>query len=136
MPPQHVGQVKNRWPAGRAGVENRKHRLEEAIQVSRRNCPATQLQEIVACVPPGMNDSGRKDGGPSSLHKDLLFSKPGSECSRFHNAFFTLMEMHVGRRTTRFWRQRAVDDQHGLAIGVARSAHLQDFPGVAELQLK
>ena len=44
VPPRHVCHVEDRRPAGRAGVEYRKYRLEVAIQVTRRNCPATQLQ--------------------------------------------------------------------------------------------
>jgi len=98
MPPQHVGQVKNRWPAGRAGVENRKQRLKVPIQVARGNCLAAQFQEIVPGVPPGMNDPGGKDSRSASRHANRLFSDSGAEGSSLYGAFFPLVEMHVRRR--------------------------------------
>jgi hypothetical protein len=41
VPPRYVCYVEDRRPTERAGVEYRKYRLEVAIQVTRRNCPAT-----------------------------------------------------------------------------------------------
>src|SRR5512135_435417 len=79
MPPQHVGQIKDRRPTGRIGIQNRKQRLEVAIQVTRRNGPAAQLQEIVPGVPPGMNNPGGKGCGPPCRHNDLFLSESGSE---------------------------------------------------------
>ena len=56
VPPRDVCYVEDRRPTGRAGVEYRKYRLEVAIQVTRWNCTATELQEIVPSVPPFMYD--------------------------------------------------------------------------------
>jgi hypothetical protein len=54
MAPENVREMKDRGSTVRAGVENRKHRLEVAIQVYRRNYLAAELQQIVARVPPAM----------------------------------------------------------------------------------
>src|SRR6185369_570516 len=130
MAPQHVGYIEDRWPAVRAGVDNRKHSLEVAIQVDRRNCLAAELQEIVARVPPVMTSAGGKDCGPPGWHYYLLFSDLGAECSGFHLALLPLMEMHVKRRAARSWRQRPIEVQNNLALGVAHSPQPQDLSGV------
>ena len=107
MAPQHVGYIEDRWPTVRAGVENRKHPLEVAIQVNRRNCLAAELQEIVARVPPLMTRACGKDCGPPGWHYDLPFPDLGAECSGFHLAFLPLMEMHVERRARRQTSERS-----------------------------
>src|SRR5260221_10446124 len=105
MAPQHVGYIKDRWPAVRAGVDHRKHPLEVAIQVDRRNCLAAELQEVVARVPPFVTSAGGKDCGPPGRHYYLLFSDLGAECSGFHLALLPFMEMHVKRRAPPPWPQ-------------------------------
>src|SRR5690348_17012752 len=67
MAPQHVGYIEDRWPTVRAGVDHRKHPLEVAIQVDRRNCLVADLHEIVARVPAVMMSAGGKDYGPPRL---------------------------------------------------------------------
>ena len=74
MAPQHVGYIEDRWPTVRAGVDHRKHPLEVAIQVDRRNCLAAELQEIVARVPPVMTSAGGKDCSPPA--GTTIFSFP------------------------------------------------------------
>jgi hypothetical protein len=81
-----------------------------------------------------MRDPSGKDCGPAGRHTDGFFSEPGSERSRFHFAFLTLMEMHVKRRTARSRRKRAVEDQNGLALGATLSAHPQDLSSAPKLQ--
>src|SRR6478609_3973527 len=130
MAPQHVGYIEDRWPTVRAGVEHRKHPLEEAIQVDRRNCLAAELQEIVARVPPFVTSAGGKGCGPPGRHYYLLFSDLGAEGSGFHLALLPLMEMHVKRRAARSWRQGPIEVQNDLALGVAHSAQPQDLSGV------
>src|SRR5690349_7719712 len=98
MTPQHVGDVEDRWPAVRAGVEDREHRLKVAIQVNRRNCLAAELQGLVACVPPLVRRASGKDGAPPGGHQDLLFPDLGTERSSSYRALLPLMEMHVKRR--------------------------------------
>jgi len=73
MAPQHVGYIEDRWPTVRAGVDNRKHPLEVAIQVDRRNCLAAELQEIVARVPPFVTSAGAKTALPPAGTTILSF---------------------------------------------------------------
>ena len=49
MPPQHVRYIEDRWPTVRAGVENCKHPLKEAIQrkFKRDNNLDYALEEIM-----------------------------------------------------------------------------------------
>src|SRR6476660_6726943 len=131
MAPQHVGDIEDRWPTVRAGVENRKHPLKVAIQVNRRNCLAVKLQEIVARVPPAMTTAGGKDRGLSGWHDNLLLSDLGAECSRLHLALLPLVEMHVRRRAARSWRQGALKVQNDLALGVTHPAQPQDLSCVS-----
>jgi hypothetical protein len=130
MPPQHVRYIEDRWPTVRACVENCKHPLKEAVQVNRRNCVSAKLQEVVARVPPLMATAGGKNCGSPGWHYYLLFSDLGAECSGFHLALLSLMEMHVKRRAACSWRQGPIEVQNDLALGVAHSAQPQDLSGV------
>src|SRR5258706_11719351 len=125
MAPQHVGYIEDRWPTVRAGVEHRKHPLEEAIQVDRRNCLAAELQEIVARVPPFVTTAGGKNCGPPGWHYYLLFSDLGGECSGFHLALLPLMEMHVKRRAPPSLGQGAIQVLKHFALGRPHSAQAQ-----------
>jgi hypothetical protein len=104
MAPQHVGYIEDRGPTVGAGVDNRKHPLEVAIQVNRRNCLAAELQGIVARVPPVMTSASGKDCRPPGWNYDLLFPDLDAECSGSHFALLPLMEMHVKRWAARSWR--------------------------------
>jgi hypothetical protein len=110
MPPQHVREIEDRWPAVGTGVENRKHCLEVAIQVYRWNYVAAKFQQIVACVPPAMRNACGQDGSAPGWHNDLFPSNLGAQSSRFHNALFPFTKVHVQRRTVRFGRQRAIEE--------------------------
>jgi hypothetical protein len=83
-----------------------------------------------------MNGPRRKDGGSSDRNTNRFFTDSCSERSRFHTAFFALMEMDVWRRPARSRRERAVNGQNGLAIGVTHTSHPQDLSGVPILQMK
>ena len=122
MAPQHVGYIEDRWPTVRAGVHNRKHALEVAIQVNCRNCLAAELQGIVARVPPVMTSASGKDCGPPRLALRSSLSRLGAECSGFHLALLPLREMHVKRRATRSWRQGTIEVQKDLALAITRTA--------------
>jgi hypothetical protein len=52
MPPEHMSQVKDRGPIGRASVEHSKQSLEELIQVNCRNYATIELQKAVPAIPP------------------------------------------------------------------------------------
>src|ERR1043165_3518418 len=97
MAPKHVREMEDRWPTGRAGVENSKYRLQVAIQVHRGNYLTAKLQQIVARVPPAMSNACGKDCGSAGRHDDLLPPDESAGCSRFHVYLLVFMDMHVQR---------------------------------------
>lgn len=136
MAPQYVSEIKDRWPAGRAGIEHCPYRLEITIQIDGRGYVSAQFQEVFAGVPPGVDDPGGKYCAPSGRYLDLIFSDAGSESSSFHGESFRFQEMNVQRRATGVWRQTAVDGQNNFAGGVADPAEAENFSSVAEFQLQ
>src|SRR2546427_10107112 len=66
----------------------------------------------------------------------MIFSSPMRAPSVPAFTIFALSEMHVRRRTTGLWRQRTLDGQNRLAIGITHSAHPQDLSDVPARQLQ
>ena len=110
MAPQNVGEIKDRWPAIRAGVENREYTLEVAIQVHHRNYLAVKLQQIVARVPPAMSNACRQGYGSPAWHSDPLCAHYSTQCSRFYDPLLVFLSMHVQRRAVRSRRKSAFQD--------------------------
>jgi hypothetical protein len=110
--------------------------LEEAVQVNDRNDPAIEFQQIFAGIPPPMRNPGWKVHRLAGLHGDFRISNDGPKCAGSHVSLFVLLEMHMKRRPTGVWWQRAFEHQDNLAIGLAHSAHPQNLSRVPVLDLQ
>jgi len=109
--PRDVGYVKERRPTGVARVHDRKNCLDEAVQVNDRNDPAIEFQQIFAGIPPPMRNPSWKVHSPTGLHGDLPIFDDGPKCAGSHVSLFVLLEMHMKRRPTGVWWQRAFEHQ-------------------------
>ena len=136
MTPEHMREIEDRWPATRTGVENSEHCLEEAIQVHRWRCVAVELEQVVARVPPSVKKAFRQDYGSPGWHDEFLRPDLSAECSRFRDALFVFVEMHVQRRTACSWGQGTIERQDNLPLSVEPAAHQQNLPGMTVLQLQ
>jgi hypothetical protein len=85
--PQHVSEMEERWPSGRARIENGKNPLEKAIEITCRDCATVDLQKVLAPVPPGMNDPGWKHDRLTGAQKKRLFPLRGRKRSTSHDSF-------------------------------------------------
>ena len=93
-----------------------------------------KLHWIVPSVPPSMDDACRKRRSPPCGHNKLFSSQLDSKRSRLYPPFLPLSEMHMRRRPIHVRRQRAIERQYDLSLGVALSAHPQNFSGMSVLQ--
>jgi hypothetical protein len=136
MTPEHMCEIEDRWPTIRTRIQNSEHCLEVAIQVHGWNCMAAKLEQIVARVPPSMQNTFTEDYTSAGRYDDFLRSDLSAECSRFYDALFVFMEMHVQRRSACSWRQCAIQGKDDLPLRVAHAAYQQNLPGMAVFQLQ
>ena len=136
MSPQHVDEMEERWPAGRARVDDRKNPLEKTIEITGRDGTTAEFQKALAAVPPGMNDPGWKHGRLTGAQKKRLLSTPGCKRPRRHDPFLALVPVDVSWRPLCMWRQRSFDSEDRLAIVVTHPAQSKTLPRVAICQLQ
>jgi hypothetical protein len=65
MPVQDVRHVKDGRPPGRARVRDRKHGLQEPIEIGGGHGAPLERQRLVAFVPPAVRHAGRKEASLS-----------------------------------------------------------------------
>ena len=136
MSPEHVGEVEKRRPAGRARVDNRENRLKKAIEVTRRGRPPAELQQVLARIPPTVDDSRRKHGGLASVHHQHLVPTAGAKRARRYDPFLTLARVDMSRRPIGMWWQTAFDPEDHLTGIITNAAQPKGLPGVAICQVK
>src|SRR5439155_23516642 len=119
--------VENRWPPGLRRVHDREQGLKEAIQVDPRACPAAQFQDIVAGVPPRMNDPCWKNRRLACSPQNRLLAASGAERPGDDGGLFAVLPVDVERRTARVRRQPAINPHSGCAVTVTNAAQLQPF---------
>ena len=106
------GDIEDRWPTVRAGVDHRKHPLEVAIQVDRRSPLAAELAEDRRPRSTSYDDTAAaKTAVPPAGTYDLLFSDLGNRVRLSPCPPPASMEMHVKRRAARSWRQGPIEVQ-------------------------
>jgi len=96
--PQHVGEMEERWPAGRARVDDRKNSLEKTIEIACRDCATVEFQKVLAPVPPGMNDPGWKHDSLTGAQKKRLLPTLGGKRPTSHDPFLAQVPVDVGGR--------------------------------------
>src|SRR6185312_13459930 len=136
MAPHHVSGVKDGWPTRRAGIENCEQGLQVAIQIACRDDLSAQLQQVIAGVPPMMDDPRGKHPGAASRDDDSLPADLSAQRPGLYNPLFTLIEMDVGRRPVMAGGQGAVDDQDTLAASITDASHAERLTRVAVHQFQ
>lgn len=99
MAPEHVRDVEDRWLARRTGIDNSKQCLQVPVKVTGGDDLSTEQQEIIACVPPIMNDARWKSRGAAGRNNNSVLADLCSERSCLYRALFPLMKMDVEWRT-------------------------------------
>ena len=82
-----------------------------------------KLHWIIPSVPPSMDNAFRERRSPPCGHNTLFASYLNSKRSRPYLPFLPLSEMHMRRRPMHARRQRAIERQCDLSIGVSLSVH-------------
>ena len=82
-----------------------------------------KLHWIIPSVPPSMDNAFRERRSPPCGHNTLFASYLDSKRSRPYLPFLPLSEMHMRRRPMHARRQRAIERQCDLSIGVSLSVH-------------
>jgi hypothetical protein len=135
MPLQHVCDVKEGRSLDRSSVGDRKHGLQELVEIGSRHCSPFEDQRFVSIVSPAVGHAGWKDARLSSAEGDRARAYAPAQHAAQYDAFLMLTDVNVQWRPVAVWREASFDVQDDLTA-ITNAAQTQPFTGVTILEAK
>jgi hypothetical protein len=135
MAMQHMRHVKDGRSPREGCVRDRKHGLQEPIEICRGHGAPLERQRLVAVVPPAMRNTGWKEARLSSSDGDRAAGHAPRQHATHDHPFLALTRVNMDRRPDTMRRNATIDLQDDLT-SITNATKTQYFPGMTILELK
>jgi hypothetical protein len=135
MAVQQVHHVKERRSRCSSRIRDRKHRLQEPVEIRSGHRSPVECQRFIPIVPPAVGHAGWKDARFSGPDGDGAPGHAPAEHAAQHGAFLVLHQVNVQRRPGAVRRQRSFNLEDDLP-SIPDPAKTQCLAGVTILELK